>query len=603
MKKIYSYAFAASVLMLASCSNETEPIVNGGEAGEIEGGYMAFNICAPSSSTRAMEDIEGGTFEPGTDLENQAETGTFLFFTKDGVMSQEPQTVMLEWQENSAQETPAVEKISRAVVVVGGKGEDLKPASVLVILNDKSNISWRGMTQDEVLKKVTEVAIATEIKDATTGIVTSSKDFIMSNASYFDEENEIVTATALAEDKIYETRKAAENGEPVDIYVERLAAKININTNGNDFTISSTGDFQVKGAEGGKMNLTPVITGIQIADQATSEYMFKNIDTAWINQWGGVKDALNKRSNWAITPVPQYFGVDEDGNPVEGYLNRSYNDYVKEITGNGLSKEGYNFYVRENTPLADVETTLTANRKSSVLLTAKLCYDGDINNPVDALVRWAGMYYVPSEFLKQAANFVKEYYYVKEEKEGKVILGNLTEDDLEYYDEEGHAALVADGKIKQYYMAAKVKDESKEYYTLKEGVDISVPVTLKDATNEASFEDINGALLEDTNVCYYWNGGKTYYFLEIKHDGKSGEISNEESEETTAYNFTTGVVRNNVYKITLTSLSGLGVPVYNPDEVIIPQNPDEDLYYIAARINILKWRIVSQNANFSNVEL
>ena len=39
--------------------------------------------------------------------------------------------------------------------------------------------------------------------------------------------------------------------------------------------------------------------------------------------------------------------------------------------------------------------------------------------------------------------------------------------------------------------------------------------------------------------------------------------------------------------------------MFDPDREIIPDIPvDEDGFYIAARINILKWKVVSQDVNF-----
>jgi hypothetical protein len=41
---------------------------------------------------------------------------------------------------------------------------------------------------------------------------------------------------------------------------------------------------------------------------------------------------------------------------------------------------------------------------------------------------------------------------------------------------------------------------------------------------------------------------------------------------------------------------GFGTPVYNPDHVITPEDPDEQpAANLAAQINILSWSVVSQN--------
>lgn len=53
-----------------------------------------------------------------------------------------------------------------------------------------------------------------------------------------------------------------------------------------------------------------------------------------------------------------------------------------------------------------------------------------------------------------------------------------------------------------------------------------------------------------------------------------------------------GVVRNHIYKVNLTGIFGLGTPVFDPDEIIIPEKPEEKDVYLAADIRILSWRIV-----------
>ena len=58
-------------------------------------------------------------------------------------------------------------------------------------------------------------------------------------------------------------------------------------------------------------------------------------------------------------------------------------------------------------------------------------------------------------------------------------------------------------------------------------------------------------------------------------------------------------MRNHIYDLTLSSIKGIGTPVFDPDDVIIPERPDiENLYYLAARINVLAWKVVSQTVNF-----
>ena len=76
----------------------------------------------------------------------------------------------------------------------------------------------------------------------------------------------------------------------------------------------------------------------------------------------------------------------------------------------------------------------------------------------------------------------------------------------------------------------------------------------------------------------YWNGGKTYYFIDIKHT-----------------NGASAVIRNHVYKLNVTSIVGLGTPVTDPEVIIIPKPPVSEESYIAAEIDVLSWQIVNQD--------
>ena len=54
-----------------------------------------------------------------------------------------------------------------------------------------------------------------------------------------------------------------------------------------------------------------------------------------------------------------------------------------------------------------------------------------------------------------------------------------------------------------------------------------------------------------------------------------------------------GVVRNHVYTLKVNKITGLGVGLNSPDQPIVPPM-DPDNYYIAARLNILAWRVVPE---------
>ena len=82
--------------------------------------------------------------------------------------------------------------------------------------------------------------------------------------------------------------------------------------------------------------------------------------------------------------------------------------------------------------------------------------------------------------------------------------------------------------------------------------------------------------------------GRAYYYVPIKHLENTGGIAEY------------GIVRNHFYKITLTGITGFGTPVYDPNKVVEPAVPTYENTYLAARVQVLQWRVVNQNASLGN---
>lgn len=98
---------------------------------------------------------------------------------------------------------------------------------------------------------------------------------------------------------------------------------------------------------------------------------------------------------------------------------------------------------------------------------------------------------------------------------------------------------------------------------------------------------VNQYLNDKIGPIEVWNNGYTYYYFPIRHIGKLGE-----NGENMGYY---GVVRNHIYRTNINSIFGLGTPVYDPYETIIPEKPDNSNTYVAAQINILSWRVVAND--------
>ena len=93
------------------------------------------------------------------------------------------------------------------------------------------------------------------------------------------------------------------------------------------------------------------------------------------------------------------------------------------------------------------------------------------------------------------------------------------------------------------------------------------------------------AYLDNIQPALLYNEGHTYYYIDIKHLG------------TAAAQW--GVVRNHVYQIDVNSIKGYGTPVFNPNSnIVTPEYPElEQESFVAARINILSWKVVSQSVD------
>jgi hypothetical protein len=98
--------------------------------------------------------------------------------------------------------------------------------------------------------------------------------------------------------------------------------------------------------------------------------------------------------------------------------------------------------------------------------------------------------------------------------------------------------------------------------------------------------DLNDELKLYIAPALLYANGMTYYHTDIEHL---------KTQTTKTY----GVVRNHIYDININSISGLGTPVADPNEPIVPEKIEEETYYVAAQVQILKWKMVSQSVDLN----
>jgi len=575
MKKKLFFLPLVAALVLTGCSSE-EPEKPAPVVGE-DGGYIAVNIVAPADMG-GRGDSSDPTFadtEPlVTSGESRVDVAYFIFFDDRGNQTQIPQEVELTMT-GSGSVSPAVENISETVVVLAG---GTKPSKMLVILNPHASvIEYAGKTLEEFRGRIADYTYNGGVPDKAL-----EKPFIMTNSTYCDESGNIVEATDI-KDYVYDSKSTAEQ-TPVQVYVERVIAKVRTNALSADFVKKKEDGSDVSipvGALGDNAHVAedvvikPVIEGIEIANVANTSYLFKNIQNSygrisdWKTTWTGVNDADNKRCYWA------------NSTPDLEVSNQSWT-----AIQNTKTDVAHTFYVQENT---------VGGKKSAVLLTAtinKKKSDGTWE-PFDFLW-YAGHYYEKEGFLSNYESVLKVAGFVirKQHADGSAVTFTyepISASRLAWIEDRASAKAIE--KLSGYETTAYVKNTTLEANQVLGRYDVNGNFkSLDESNNPYGWDDVNAVLMQKANRVWHWNGGKCYYFAEIEHWGPDDTM------------FATGIVRNHIYDLTLNSLSGLGTPVADPDEIIIPEKPEKELYQLDARVNILKWRVVKQTVNFKDAE-
>ena len=537
-------------LALVGCSSEEDVLKGGTDPVEGETGYVAVNIVQPRSvGIRATT----GEFENGSEAENSAREG--LFFILDGsgnvqtIDSKSAQRVALTG--SGTTETPAVERIYSAVLLINGVTKDPtdNAKKIVCILNAPANLE-DGVNNLSDLEAKVEDYCTNNITDGT---------FVMSNSVYKDEDGNLVIGTPVTNGKV-KTSASAALADPVDIYVERVVAKVRA-AEKEDGMAKEDIKLSVDGVE---TSYTINIDGMALSNLTDKANLLKSLETYKETSWVW-NDYNNFRSFWEEMP-----GMKDEKEQVT-VSKRSWDEISKDTHYNSSATAGntcFEQYILPNT-FSSIDEVIN----TSIMVAAHLT-DADGNNADLVWIR--GGYTTNDGALNVIANAVSnQFAYYK--KTGDNSYKTLEPTDFDWTGDTN----------KGYSCYAQLKatfGTDSKVYTFNDNVPTEV---VNGITN------VNNYLSADDNSLHArkYTDGKCYYFVEIEHvAAKTGDNA------TAAIK---GIVRNHIYDLTLNSIQGPGIPVFNPDDKVIPQNPeDENLFYLGARVNVLDWRIVSQGIDF-----
>ena len=126
-----------------------------------------------------------------------------------------------------------------------------------------------------------------------------------------------------------------------------------------------------------------------------------------------------------------------------------------------------------------------------------------------------------------------------------------------------------------------------------------------EAIDEDNIDAANRLLWKTVSTAQMFHNGLAFFSIPIRHLGYGKKVneanapltSSPDGASANVYNWGNmrrgdfGVVRNHVYTLNVTEIKGLGTGLRSDDQPIVPPM-DPESYWIAARLNILSWRVV-----------
>lgn len=568
MKIFKLFPLACAALMMSACGSDND-IEGGATKPGSDPQYLAVNIVnVGTTPTRAGED-----YVNGTDEENKINKVRFYFFNGDGspYLIKATGTEVtggdnINWLEatpgdatTTSGSSTSVEKITNAVLVINGV-QSAAPSAIVAVVNPETvgaaTLNNGGQMRLSELRKN---AVGSKFYNTdASGKVT---DFLMSNSVYVNAGTDVCASLVAGHVK---TSEADAKTNPVDLYVERVAAKV---TADFDATAFEKGDgtkwdatqYGTKTAVGkiGDYNVYAVIDGWGLADENGKAEVEKQVETTWADGTLGI-------TPWTTYDYRRCFwenSVDfSSGAGSNRPVNHPFNDFK--------AKKQDVLYTLPNTPLSPI-TDKNENYVTKFLVAATLKYeDGAHNWHTADICRYNGVEILGVDNLKTQVALTFSKYYTS--TDDGTTHTQLTKDDITF-------AEPTTSSMKSYQVTPTLAADpagTKKYYT-------------KSSTGtytEVSKDDVNAAIGADKAEIR--TDGKAYYYVPIRHLA---------TDPTTLGYY--GVVRNHFYKITLSGITGFGTPVYNPDKEIDPTVPTYSNTYLAARVQVLQWRVVNQNVS------
>lgn len=601
MKKKYLFSLAMAGLLLGACSNDdiSEGPNGGGTTTSPDEGFVAVSINLPmvsGASFRALND----QFADGMDSEYEVKDASFLVFAK-GDSEKESQAVLLKaydisdlkpWEPQGGNVTTYANMIQEVPRLT--EKEDKRYALVVLNKNGRFTINDDGSVEGIGTsgQAVTFGDFLTAYEMNVTGM--TGDGFYMANAPISsDVAGTKVTTLVPIEDKIRLTEAEAEKVKAADIYVERGMAKV---------TLIEPGEMEVEGEsyQGDKVTMTA--WALDVTNKTSK--LVRDVDG--IDTWrswsvtGGQTRFIGSVAN----PYRVYWGV--DGNydwAVDGTTKDG-----QELTADQLAQVKGKFNVLEDN--AGVTFTSFGSEAPQYCLENTFNTDNQAEYATTRVIFKAK--YVPENADKDGTFYqlgtTASIYNTETLK--KKVLASMTKAEcreLGIFDEYNAAKVTlpteAEAKAGGKYAMAEggtiTYTKYERFSTLKDKWEVVAKETYDKEENPDNQRMTEGVKVDSKylesidrrmGAIKYFKAGESYYKALIKHFGDDltpYEISGEQNRYTEEKHLGRyGVLRNNWYELSVTSVSSPGDPTVPP---IKDEWDDLDEYFVNIQVNILSW--------------
>lgn len=572
MRIKHFFGLAVIAAMTASCSSNNELVNGGNGSGENETGvgYASFSINLPTTSgTRADGDP---TFEDGNTDEYKVNDATLLIFKKGATEAEGDYTFvesaelgsMAPWQKPNPDETGVTThaKITAKLESVNKTDNNF----ALVLLNNGT-----GTNAKVAMPSVGEKFSVWNAK-ATGNFAKPENGFYMANAPLF-KKNNVTTLVPIESTKIYPTEEEAAKNAATDIYVERGLAKVTLKT-GKAATGKTDDNYMVTGVtyQGDKVTISNWaldVTNkkafpIHNVDGLTTDY-----PEIWKNDATATAAPSTQRfvDNSKATAKRVYWGKDPNYDNDDLCKTDAAGKTAREAEFNYV--ENKDVKVEPSKPLYCLENTFNlANMKQGQ--TTRVVFKAK---------------YTPNGFTDG------DTFY----KIGKNT-AIWSKDNLETEIKTAVASVFPGVKTDNISVKLDAKENNitaaGTHYIKADNITVKTSETEIATITPENITAINTQLgLKETDKVGIstYAGGESYYVARIKHFGdeltpwSSGGYGSDNLSFLGRY----GMLRNNWYELTVSSVSGPGYP--SVPEVKPTTPDDEDDKYISVSVKILKW--------------